>query len=252
MTKFNISLEKINAKQLNILNEDRIIFIEKVKNIFLGYYNVEIIPEGYIIILKFLGKSSDDILIQVHNGINIADKLSYGDLGKDWIKKIRKDPEETLKILEALKLVLDGKEPNDILKTTKFNNISGYSTELLLKFYKWLYIQEDLNYPNGMGRMSIENGYHYPIIWKKDTDIEILRASVIIKCKKEDVDWVKNANFDKINEKTIKFSLGENSIILNRLSWNDTYITGTRMGMKGMREDLKNYLTNFNKYNKLL
>ena len=39
----------------------------------------------------------------------------------------------------------NGKDPNDILKNTSFENPSGENPEALLKAYKWIWGQEDVN-----------------------------------------------------------------------------------------------------------
>jgi len=38
------------------------------------------------------------------------------------------------------------------LKDTKLNNPTGEHPEVLLKAYKWIWGQEDCNYPEGEGR----------------------------------------------------------------------------------------------------
>ena len=58
-----------------------------------------------------------------------------------------------------------------MLKTTKLNNPHGESPEVLLKAYKWIWGQEDCNYPEGKGRtMSWEGWRKEKGLWVKTGD----------------------------------------------------------------------------------
>ncbi len=80
------------------------------------------------------------------------------------MEKSRKNPEETIKILEAFEKVYNGEDPNDILKNISLKNPGGENPEALLKAYKWIWGQEDVNYPTGKGRAMSWEG------WEKDED----------------------------------------------------------------------------------
>jgi len=67
-------------------------------------------------------------------------------------QKAEKDKECTIKILEAFEKVYNGEEPDDILKEISLVNPIGENPEALLKAYKWIWGQEDVNYPTGKGR----------------------------------------------------------------------------------------------------
>ncbi len=66
--------------------------------------------------------------------------------------KSKADKADTIKILEAFERVYNGEEPDDILKSLALNNPTGENPEALLKAYKWIWGQEDVNYPTGQGR----------------------------------------------------------------------------------------------------
>jgi hypothetical protein len=84
--------------------------------------------------------------------------ISHKDIYNDLEEKGRIDPEETIKIIDALETVFSGGEPNEILKITKLKNPNGEPPEVLLKAYKWIWGQEDCNYPEGEGReMSMKS-----------------------------------------------------------------------------------------------
>ncbi|MEW6508192.1 MAG: hypothetical protein AB1432_10650 [Bacteroidota bacterium] len=83
--------------------------------------------------------------------------ISHKDILNDLIEKGDKNPADTLKIISALEDVYNGIEPDDVLSKIKINNPIGEKPETLLKAYKWIWGQEDINYPTGKGRqMSME------------------------------------------------------------------------------------------------
>ena len=58
-----------------------------------------------------------------------------------------------MKLITLLEKTLNGEEPSDFIEeinNLKFQN--GESPESLIKAYKWIWGQEDVNYPNGEGR----------------------------------------------------------------------------------------------------
>lgn len=78
--------------------------------------------------------------------------ISHKNILEDLEEKGSTDPKETLAIISALEKVYKGGEPEDILKDTNLKNPVGESPEVLLKAYKWIWGQEDVNYPDGKGR----------------------------------------------------------------------------------------------------
>ena len=53
----------------------------------------------------------------------------------------------------------NGEEPNEILENTRFSNPIGETPEVLLKAYKWIWGEEDVNYPTGKGRAMSWEGW---------------------------------------------------------------------------------------------
>jgi hypothetical protein len=72
-------------------------------------------------------------------------KLIYTDLEK----KIAFNKNEGLAVLEALERVYKGEDPEDILAENPHfgKNLPGLPVDLVLKAYKWIWVQEDCNYP---------------------------------------------------------------------------------------------------------
>jgi hypothetical protein len=84
--------------------------------------------------------------------------ISHKNVIEDLEEKANVNATETIRIIDALQRVFDGEEPDDILKAMKFQNPCGQQPEVLLKVYKWIWGQEDCNYPPPLqGRdMSME------------------------------------------------------------------------------------------------
>lgn len=58
----------------------------------------------------------------------------------------------TIEILKAFEKVYNGEDSDDIIKSFALSNPIGEDSEALLKAYKWIWGQEDVNYPTGQGR----------------------------------------------------------------------------------------------------
>jgi len=79
--------------------------------------------------------------------------ISHANILEDLEVKGRIDARATVEIIDALERVYQGEEPDEILQTaTLRNDLGGESVEVLLKAYKWIWGQEDINYPDGKGR----------------------------------------------------------------------------------------------------
>ena len=92
--------------------------------------------------------------------------ISHKNILEDLKNKAQTDPSGTAQIIEALKRVYEGEDPDDVLASVKLPTIIGELPEVLLKAYKWIWGQEDINYPNGKGRAMSWEG------WKKSEDGE--------------------------------------------------------------------------------
>lgn len=161
----NIYKHEIELKPLIIKNrpcEEFRVLLEKVN--YRGY-EVEQISDGRkIVMTKPGGKfvfgqvKREDFMIWVYNPADSTLWLiSHKDIYADLEEKGKANPKDTIKIIDALEKVFNGEEPGDVLKSIKLKNIAGELPEVLLKAYKWIWGQEDCNYPSGKGReMSME------------------------------------------------------------------------------------------------
>ena len=108
------------------------------------------IKEINLVLLDFQFKKTTRQPIKPHE-IKIA-KKERARLSKR-IKEKTKIIKELLTPYTLLEKTLNGEEPSDFIEeinNLKFQN--GESPESLIKAYKWIWGQEDVNYPNGEGR----------------------------------------------------------------------------------------------------
>ena len=164
--KKNIYTQKIDLTSLKIRNKDRNQFRQALEDIIYRGYDVEQLQDGRkIVITKPGGKFTfgqikrNDFMVWI---LNPQDDtlwlISHKNIIEDLAEKGTVSPKETIKIIEALERVFEGAEPNDVLKEMRPNNPCGEIPEVLLKAYKWIWGQEDCNYPSPLkGRsMSME------------------------------------------------------------------------------------------------
>lgn len=160
--KRNVYTHAIDLKKLRIRNKPREEFrnvLERVK--YLGY-EVETLKDGRKIVItkpggKFVyGKvKREDFMVWVYDPTDSTLWLiSHKDIYEDLGQKGQTDPSGTVRIIDALDRVCKGEEPDEVLKSSKLTDIDlgGERPEVLLKAYKWIWGQEDCNYPDGEGR----------------------------------------------------------------------------------------------------
>ena len=101
----------------------------------------------------------EDFFVLVYNPAeNSLWQISHKQIYEDLELKGQEDPLIALKAIESLELVHQGKEPDETLVGIDVVNVPGESIEVLCKAYKWIWGQEDVNYPTGEGRdMSMKS-----------------------------------------------------------------------------------------------
>ncbi len=178
-------IELSNLQIKNRPHEEFRSLLEKVK--YKGY-EVEQLADGRkIVITKPGGKrvrgkfiKREDFMVWVYNpNDSTLWLITHEDIKNDLKGKGKINPEETIKIIDALERVYNGEEPDDVLKTTKLNNPTGEHPELSLKAYKWIWGQEDCNYPEGKGRAMSWEG------WKKEKGQWIKTGDGIVDLREE-------------------------------------------------------------------
>lgn len=171
MPRRNLYTHELETEELKITNAPRDELRQKTEAIKYRGYKVEELPNGReIVITKPGGKLSfgrprrEDFLVWIHN----VDEgtlwlISHKDIYTDLVEKGETSPQDTIIIINALERVYKGEELDDEF-ISSLPCPSGEHPAVLLKAYKWIWAQEDTNYPTGLGRRMSWEG------WKKDYD----------------------------------------------------------------------------------
>jgi hypothetical protein len=166
MGRRNIYNHSIELKKLTIKNAERDEFMKKLEEIPYRGYEVEDITDGRkIVIVKPGGKQAwgkmrkEDFFVFIFNpSEQTLWQITHKQIYEDLVEKANKDKKSAIKILEAFEKVYKGEDPEDVIKEILLDNPTGENPEALLKAYKWIWGQEDVNYPTGKGRaMSWES-----------------------------------------------------------------------------------------------
>lgn len=157
----NVYAHSIDLKKLNIRNAPREEFAAKVIAIEYRGYEVERCDDGRkIVITKPGGKSvygqpkKEDILVFIFDPKdNSLWQISHQQILDDVTAKCKENPNEGKKLIALLERTLNGEEPKDFINAIRALAFqTGEPSEELIKAYKWIWGQEDVNYPNGEGR----------------------------------------------------------------------------------------------------
>ena len=170
MARRNIYKHSIELKKLTIKNVGRDEFIKQLEKIPYRGYEVEDIADGRkIVIVKPGGKQAwgkmrkEDYFVFIYNPPEqTLWQITHKQIHEDLKGKAEKNKASTIRILKAFERVYIGEDPDDILKEVSLDNPIGENPEALLKAYKWIWGQEDVNYPTGKGRAMSWEG------WEKD------------------------------------------------------------------------------------
>ncbi len=157
----NYYKHQIDLESLDIKNTSKEQFINLLENIPYRGYKVEDIQDGRkIIITKPGGKSAygrpkkEDFLVFIYNSEEESLwQITHKQILEDLESKANEDKSKTIILIDLLERTYKGEEPNDFIddiKILKFD--TGELPEVLIKVYKWIWGQEDVNYPNGEGR----------------------------------------------------------------------------------------------------
>lgn len=152
----------IDLMKITIKNSSREEFAKRLLELPYRGYEVEDISDGRkIVITKPGGKmsfgkiSKEDFLVFIYNPeTQELWQISHNQIYEDLQNKAIEDITRTKLLIDVFENVLNGVDPDDIIDTIKqFRFSTGESPEALLKAYKWIWGQEDVNYPTGKGRM---------------------------------------------------------------------------------------------------
>jgi hypothetical protein len=175
----NVYTHDIDLKRLRIKNTSSKDFATAIEKIPYRGYEVEDISDGRkIVIVKPGGKPNygamrkEDFFVFIYNPQeDTLWQISHRQIYDDLSEKSQNDKNQTIKLLQALERVYVGEEPDSVLKTIKIVTSTGEKPEVILKAYKWIWGQEDVNYPTGKGRAMSWEG------WEKKNDEMILTGT---------------------------------------------------------------------------
>lgn len=145
---------------MRIKNAERSEFVARLEEIPYRGYEVEDIADGRrIVIVKPGGKQAwgkmrkEDFFVFIYSPSEQSLwQITHKQILEDLTQKAGADRIATIDILKAFEKVYKGEEPDDVLQAVRLNNPIGENPEALLKAYKWIWGQEDVNYPTGQGR----------------------------------------------------------------------------------------------------
>lgn len=158
----NIYQHIIDLMKIEIKNSNKDEFAKKLIDLPYRGYEVETLLNGNkIVITKPGGKSvygkpkKEDFLVFIYNpSENTLWQISHKQIFNDISEKANANKLETIQLINLLERTLKGEEPNDIIQEiSNLNFTNGETPETLIKAYKWIWGQEDVNYPNGEGRL---------------------------------------------------------------------------------------------------
>ena len=166
----NLYRHEIGLDELTIKNKPKDAFQALLERVQYRGYEVEQLVDGRkVVITKPGGKSTygkirrEDFMVWIYNSTDLSLWLiSHKDIYADLEEKGAANPCQAIDIIGGLERVYQGEEPDDVLRSTPLPNPCGELPDLILKAYKWIWGQEDCNYPDGLGRAMSWEG------WAKD------------------------------------------------------------------------------------
>lgn len=152
----------IELKRISVKNSKKEDFAKALIELPYRGYEVEDISDGRkIVITKPGGKmsfgrlSKEDFLVFIYTP-ETQDlwQISHNQILEDLKAKAAEDKEQTKRLINVFERVLNGTDPEDLQESiSSFSFSSGELPEALLKAYKWIWGQEDVNYLTGKGRL---------------------------------------------------------------------------------------------------
>lgn len=173
MARRNEYTHSIDLKSVKIQNCERDAFRQKLENLPYRGYEVESLKDGRkIVITKPGGKSTkfgaikkEDFLVFIYTPEkDILWQITHKQIYQDLENKLNTHREAALLLFEALEKVYNGEEPDMALAGFSEPKWEGESGEALVKVYKWIWGQEDVNYPGKEGRA---------MSWKKLEELRV-------------------------------------------------------------------------------
>ena len=156
----------VHLVKLDVSNDERYAFMEKLLALPYLLYEVETMKNGNkIVINKPGGKrnfgrlSRNDFMVFIYyNNTGDLWLISHDEIIVDIRKKYEDNSEMAIELVKGLFYVCNGAEPDLIIEKLGLKDTVGIDVETLLKVYKWIWGQEDCNYPKQKGRWLSMDG----------------------------------------------------------------------------------------------
>lgn len=165
MNEFNY---EVNLVDLKIDNAPRGVIEKRINDVPYLLYKVETLANGeFVAINKPGGKRNfgrlsrnDFMVFIITNNCHTLNLISHKDFLEDFDKKFAVNEELTkTMLLELYNVCIGNQASDDVYDNSLFKILPGLSVEKILKVYKWIWAQEDCNYPKGDGRWLSMNSY---------------------------------------------------------------------------------------------
>jgi hypothetical protein len=159
---------KIDYRSINIPNTKREQMRETLNKLPFIAYHVETLEDSRkICITKPGGKQffgaiqPNDFMVWVYDEARQDRwRISHSEIYEDIKAKLEVNPALAETFVKRLLDVCNGVEPAEMISNgalLPFSELPGFPAELILKTYKWIWVQEDCNYPTGEGRWMSMN-----------------------------------------------------------------------------------------------
>lgn len=157
-----------DLKPLVMPNEAPAVFREKGFEIPFRGYQVEDLHDGRAICITKPGGKNTYGQVKIHDFMvwvydqknNDGWRISHKEIFDIIEAGLKTHCALTTEFVRLLKRVCEGEEPSTLDdEVEKFNAVPGLEPELILKVYKWIWLQEDCNYtsPKNQGRWKSMN-----------------------------------------------------------------------------------------------
>ena len=173
--KKNVYFHEISTTKLNIPNTNNSEFQKKLEDIPYLLYEVEELNDGRKIVINKPGGKNvfgsikrEDIMVFIYIPHNKSLWLiSHKDIKNDLIEKFKENKIHSKKYVDILKKVFTGTDPNDLSsEIEKLNFKNSENPDAIIKALKWIWGQEDCNYPPQIVRKSgPDKGKNYDGRW---------------------------------------------------------------------------------------
>ena len=131
-------------------------------------YHVETLGDGRKICItkpggkNFYGRTNpNDFMVWIYDEERQDRwRIGHKEILDDVREKLEANQRLASTFVDRMLEVCNGSEPSSMQDVQQgwFSELPGSSAELILKVYKWIWIQEDCNYPGGEGRWRSMNG----------------------------------------------------------------------------------------------